>query len=77
MTKDELTETITKAIRELGFARIPMPAIVNVFAPAGQASPAIQDELQDFAGSHGWALYEGGDFVVFYPPGAEPPGGVT
>jgi len=38
MTKDELAESITNAIQQLGFARIAKPALLDVFTPDEQAS---------------------------------------
>ena len=74
MTRDQLAATITQAIQELGFARIPVPAILDAFGAEQQASFMVHDELQSFAESHGWALqHEGDTFTVFYPQGSEPP----
>jgi hypothetical protein len=75
MTKDELAESITNAIQQLGFARIAKPALLDVFTPDEQASFAIQDKLEGFATNHGWTTqHEGTDFVLFHPASAtEPP----
>ena len=68
MTKDDLVEIITHAIQQLGFARIHVSAILKVFSPNQKASFAIQDELQNYAESHGWAFQrESQDFIAFYP----------
>ena len=75
LTSDELAENITGAIQQRGFARIHVSAILGAFPPDQQdASFGIHDELESYAGSHGWALQrENQDFMVFYPLGTEPP----
>lgn len=74
MTREQLAETITHAIQQLGFSRIPTPAILDVFGANQQASFTLHDELKSFAESHGWDLQqEGENFTVFYPQGSEPP----
>ena len=71
MTRDELAETITHAIQQLGFARIHVSAIVDVFE---QASFTISDELKEFARGHGWTIREEDEsFIAFYPQGSESP----
>ena len=78
MTKDGLTEIITNSLRELGFARIPLSTVVDVFTSGEQeASFEVQDKLKSFAESHGCSFYVSEDFVVFYPAGSEPPEGVV
>lgn len=74
MTKDELAKTITDSIQQLGFARIAIPALLDVLTPDEQASFAIQDELERFAADHGWTTrHEGTDFVLFHPAASDPP----
>ena len=73
MTKDELTKTITDSIQQLGFARIAMPALHDVFTSSDEASFAIRDEVERFAANNGWTIqHEGTDFVVFNPATTEP-----
>jgi hypothetical protein len=77
MSRENLTETITNAVRDLGFARIPLSAVVDAFGSGEQVSFAVQDELKSLAESQGCSFYVRDDFVVFYPEGSEPPEGVV
>ena len=77
MTRENLTETITNALRDLGFARIPLATVVDAFGSGEQVSFAVQDELKSLAESQGCNFYVQDDFVVFYPDGSEPPEGVV
>ena len=67
MTKDELTRTITESIKELGFARIAKPAIIDVFSTGDPASFDIHSKLKEFAGSQGldYQDEDDEDFFVF------------
>lgn len=72
MTKDELAKIITDSIQQLGFARIAMPALLDVFTSSDEASFAIHDEVESFAASNGWTIeHEGTDFVVFNPAASD------
>jgi hypothetical protein len=42
MTKDKLSQTITRSIKELGFARIARHAIIDVFSTGNPVSFDIQ-----------------------------------
>lgn len=66
-TKDELTQTITKSIGELGFARIAKPAILDVFSSGEPASFDIHDKLKEFADNQGLNYQDDADedFYVF------------
>jgi hypothetical protein len=67
MTKDELSQTITQSIKELGFARIARPAILDVFSTGNPVSFDIHNALKDFANSQGlsYQVEDDEDFIVF------------
>lgn len=67
MTKNELTEIITQSIKELGFARIAKPAIIDVFSSGEPVSFDIHDKLKEFAASQNlnYRDDEDQDFFVF------------
>lgn len=67
MTKDELSQIITESIKELGFARIAKPAILDVFSTGEPVSFDIHDELKEFAASQGlnYQTEDDEDFFVF------------
>jgi hypothetical protein len=67
MTKDELTETINKSIKELSFARIARPALLEVFSKGEPAAFDIYDELKAFAAANNFEMRNDMDenFVVF------------
>lgn len=67
MTKDELLQTINRSIKELGFARIARPAILDVFSSGNPASFDIHNALKDFANSQGlnYQVEDDEDFIVF------------
>ncbi|MDQ3749267.1 MAG: hypothetical protein M3367_09705 [Acidobacteriota bacterium] len=67
MTKDKLTEIITQSIKELGFARIAKPAILDVFSTGEPTSFDIHDRLKEFADSQGLNYQDDDDedFFVF------------
>ncbi len=68
MTKEELSQTINRSIKELGFARIARAAILDVFSSGNPVSFDIHDELKEFAAGQGFELQnEGEDFVIFRP----------
>ncbi len=70
MTKDELSQTIARSIKELGFARIAKPAILDVFSTGNSASFDIHDKLKEFAAGQGLTYQDGEDdedFFVFHP----------
>lgn len=72
MTKEELSQAITKSIEELGFARIKRAALVDVFASSTDVSFNIHDELKNFAESRGLEFKdEDADFVVFRKAGTQ------
>ncbi len=68
MTKEELTEIITQSIKDLGFARIAKPAILDVFSTGEPTSFDIHDKLKEFADSQGLNYQDDDtdeDFFVF------------
>ena len=67
MTKEELSEIITKSIDELGFARIAKPAVLDVFSTGEPVSFDIHDNLKKFADSQGLDYQDDSDedFFVF------------
>jgi hypothetical protein len=70
LTRDELSQTITKAIKELGFARIAKPAVLDVFSSGEPASFDIHDKLKEFAATENLEYQNGEDdedFLVFRP----------
>lgn len=70
LTKDELSQTITKSIEELGFARIAKPAVLDVFSTGEPVSFDIHDKLKEFAASGNLEYQDGEDeedFLVFRP----------
>jgi hypothetical protein len=73
MTKDELTQTINQSIKELGFARIAKPAILDVFSTGEPVSFDIQDKLKEFADSQGLHYQDDNDedFFVFRSSNSE------
>jgi hypothetical protein len=74
MNRNELTETITRSIEELGFARIKRAALIDVFASGTDISANTHHEINSFAESNGLeSKNEDGDFIVFYKAGTEPP----
>jgi hypothetical protein len=74
MNQDELTQIITKSIEDLGFARIKRVALVDVFTSSTKDILNTQNELGNYAQSHGLEFKEeDADFVVFYKAGTEPP----
>ncbi len=73
MTKDKLTEIITQSIKELGFARIAKPAILDVFSTGVPVSFDIHDKLKEFADSQGLNYQDDADedFYVFRSSNSE------
>ncbi len=73
MTKDELTQTINQSIKELGFARIAKPAIIDVFSTGEPVSFDIHDKLKEFADSQGLHYQDDNDedFFVFRSSNSE------
>ena len=73
MTKEELTGIITKSIKELGFARIAKPAILDVFSTGEPVSFDIHDKLKEFADSQGLHYQDDNDedFFVFRSSNSE------
>ena len=67
MTKDELSQTINQSIKELGFARIARPAILDIFSTGNPVSFDIHNELKEFAGNLGldYQVEDDEDFYVF------------
>lgn len=67
MTKDELSQTISKSIEELGFARIAKPAIIEVFSTGNPVSFDIHDKVKEFAASQNlsYQTEDDEDFFVF------------
>ena len=67
MNKNDLTDTINRSIEELGFARIPRAALVDIFSTAETASFEVHDSLKDFANGEGLQIRQDSDedFVVF------------
>ena len=67
MTKDELSQTIAQSMKELGFARIARPAIIDVFSTSNPVSFDIHSALKDFANSQGlsYQVEDDEDFIVF------------
>ena len=67
MTKDELAQTITQSIKELGFARIAKPAILDVFSTGEPTSFDIHDKLKEFAADQSLNYQDDADedFFVF------------
>ena len=67
MTKDELSQTINQSIKELGFARIARPAILDIFSTGNPVSFDIHTELKEFAGNLGldYQVEDDEDFYVF------------
>jgi len=67
MTKDELAQTISQSIKELGFARIAKPAILDVFSTGEPTSFDIHDKLNEFAAGQGLNFQDDSDedFYVF------------
>jgi hypothetical protein len=65
LTKDELTQIITDSIKELGFARIAKPAVLDVFSTGEPTSFDIHDKLKEFASSQGLD-YQDADDVDFF-----------
>ena len=73
MTKEELTGIITKSIKELGFARIAKPAILDVFSTGEPVSFDIHDKLKEFADSQDLHYQDDNDedFFVFRSSNSE------
>ena len=73
MTKDELTQTINQSIKELGFARIAKPAILDVFSTGEPVSFDIHDKLKEFADSQDLHYQDDNDedFFVFRSSNSE------
>ncbi len=74
MTKDELTQTINQSIKELGFARIAKPAIIDVFSTGEPVSFDIHDKFKEFADSQGLNYQDDDadeDFYVFRSSNSE------
>ena len=68
MTKNELAQTISQSIEELGFARIAKPAILDVFSAGEPASFDIHEGLKEFAADQGLSYQnetDDEDFIVF------------
>ena len=77
MTKDELAQAIKQGIQQLGFARVPIPGVLEAFTHREQTPLALPDELKEFADSHGWDYQHAHEHlsneIVFYPKGTEAP----
>lgn len=73
MTVDELTQTINKSIKELGFARISRPALIKIFSKGEPAGFDIQEDLMNFAQENNLEIRdaEEEDFVNFHPTSGE------
>jgi hypothetical protein len=72
MNKNDLTETVEKSLKELGFARVSRAAIHDIFSSGDSTAPfETNDALKDFAAGHNLEISEDGDFVVFEPKGGE------
>ena len=70
MTREELSQTITKSIEELGFARIAKPAVLQVFSSDSPSSFDIHDRIKEFAAVENLQFKESEDdqdFWVFSP----------
>jgi hypothetical protein len=70
LTRDELSQTITKSIGELGFARIAKPAVLDVFSTGEAVSFDVHDKLKEFAAQEKLEYRDGEDdqdFLVFRP----------
>lgn len=67
MTRDELAQIITQSIKDLGFARIAKPAILDVFSSGETASFDIHNELKEFASSQDLDYQDDSDkdFYIF------------
>jgi hypothetical protein len=66
MNKNELSQTINRSVKELGFARIARSAIIDVFSTGNPVSFDIHNEIQEFAADQGFEFQnDGEDFVVF------------
>jgi hypothetical protein len=67
LTKDELAQIIAQSIKELGFARIAKPAILDVFSTGEPVSFDIHDKLEEFASSQDLNFQDDNDedFYVF------------
>lgn len=67
MTRDELAQIITQSIKDLGFARIAKPAILEVFSSGEIASFDIHSKLKEFASSQNLDYQDDTDedFYVF------------
>lgn len=74
MTENELTQTITKSIEDLGFARIKRAALIGVFNSGAENNLTPENQWGNYARSNNLEYKnEDGDFVVFYKAGTEPP----
>lgn len=67
MDEKQLAETINKSFAELGFARIPKAAVVEIFSRGEPISFEVHERLEKFVASQSLELREEGDFFVFEP----------
>lgn len=68
MNKNELSQTIERSIKELGFARIARSAVLDVFSTGNPVSFDIHDEIEKFAANQDLEYQNDGEaFVVFRP----------
>ena len=65
MTENELAEIITESIKELGFARIAKPAVLDVFSSGEPVSFDIHERVKEFAASQNLTVENEEDFLVF------------
>ena len=74
MTENELAQTITKSIEDLGFARIKRDALIGVFNCGVENNLTPENQWGNYAQSNNLEYKnEEGDFVVFYIAGTEQP----
>ena len=65
MTENELAGIITESIKELGFARIAKPAVLDVFSSGEPVSFDIYERVREFAASQNLTVENEEDFLVF------------